>query len=300
MAKNKDRKNQPRDFKAKAESQVQAKKDMHVENGEELISSENKSSHRIMDLTIESIKDNPHQPRQRFDEEALQDLAASIREHGLLNPILVRQEESEYYLVGGERRLRACKALEHETIRAIVIDANPEIASLIDNLQREDLHPMERALAISKLYEKYDRSVKKVAEMISTSENTVQRLLKLANLRDRITVDDDVTTRLTNNRIPLREFYELMRIEEADILNNRFQQLENKYSKDPNADPIQKRVRKVQDEIDRSLTYSKKILVEITSKALNKDDERLEQLRLELDRLVKKIQDIQKSEIASD
>ncbi len=59
MAKNKDRKNQPRDFKAKAESQVQAKKDMHVENGEELISSENKSSHRIMDLTIESIKDNP-------------------------------------------------------------------------------------------------------------------------------------------------------------------------------------------------------------------------------------------------
>jgi ParB family transcriptional regulator, chromosome partitioning protein len=291
------------DFKGIAESKVEQKKAVQDESSEDIVSNELKRDHRIMVLPVEQIQDNPHQPRRNFDETALNDLAASIKTHGLLNPILVEAKDGEYTLVGGERRLRACKNLGHETIRAILITADPEVVSIIDNLQREDLHPMERSLAVRKLYEKYDKSAQRVAEVISTSENTVQRLLKLSSLPVRIaevTEDSDIEKRITNNRIPLREFYELMRIEDNTALVQRFEQMERKYSKVPTVEPIRRRAVKVQDELDKCLTLVKKIGLEISAIEDKKEDKRLDTLRQELEEILHKIVEMQSSLLVSD
>ncbi|MFA6691198.1 MAG: ParB/RepB/Spo0J family partition protein [Saccharofermentanales bacterium] len=291
------------DFKGIAESKVEQKKAVQDESSEDIVSNELKRDHRIMVLPVEQIQDNPHQPRRNFDETALNDLAASIKTHGLLNPILVEAKDGEYTLVGGERRLRACKNLGHETIRAILITADPEVVSIIDNLQREDLHPMERSLAVRKLYEKYDNSAQRVAEVISTSENTVQRLLKLSSLPVRIaevTEDSDIEKRITNNRIPLREFYELMRIEDNTALVQRFEQMERKYSKVPTVEPIRRRAVKVQDELDKCLTLVKKIGLEISAIEDKKEDKRLDTLRQELEEILHKIVEMQSSILVSD
>jgi ParB family transcriptional regulator, chromosome partitioning protein len=291
------------DFKGIAESKVEQKKAVQDESSEDIVSNELKRDHRIMVLPVEQIQDNPHQPRRNFDETALNDLAASIKTHGLLNPILVEAKDGEYTLVGGERRLRACKNLGHETIRAILITADPEVVSIIDNLQREDLHPMERSLAVRKLYEKYDKSAQRVAEVISTSENTVQRLLKLSSLPVRIaevTEDSDIEKRITNNRIPLREFYELMRIEDNTALAQRFEQMERKYSKVPTVEPIRRRAVKVQDELDKCLTLVKKIGLEISAIEDKKEDKRLDTLRQELEEILHKIVEMQSSLLVSD
>jgi ParB family transcriptional regulator, chromosome partitioning protein len=291
------------DFKGIAESKVEQKKAVQDESSEDIVSNELKRDHRIMVLPVEQIQDNPHQPRRNFDETALNDLAASIKTHGLLNPILVEAKDGEYTLVGGERRLRACKNLGHETIRAILITADPEVVSIIDNLQREDLHPMERSLAVRKLYEKYDKSAQRVAEVISTSENTVQRLLKLSSLPVRfaeVTEDSDIEKRITNNRIPLREFYELMRIEDNTALAQRFEQMERKYSKVPTVEPIRRRAVKVQDELDKCLTLVKKIGLEISAIEDKKEDKRLDTLRQELEEILHKIVEMQSSLLVSD
>ena len=162
MAKPKSDKGKKRDFAGIAEQQIQDKQQSHEENGEEIVA--DPSGQRVLELPINDIRDNPNQPRKRFDEESLRELAESIEANGLLNPVLVSYVDGEYYLVGGERRLRACKRLGQETIKAIVVEVDPEIASLVDNIQREDLHPMERALAISRLYENYKKNSRKVAE----------------------------------------------------------------------------------------------------------------------------------------
>lgn len=252
------------------------------------------SGQKVLELPINDIRDNPNQPRKHFDEESLRELAESIEANGLLNPVLVSYVDGEYYLVGGERRLRACKRLGQETIKAIVVEVDPEIASLVDNIQREDLHPMERALAISRLYEKYKKNSRKVAEAISKSENTVQRLLKLSKLPERIIAigEEDTTERLTNNRIPLREFFELMRIEEQDALNAKLKQLEQKYSEEPKTDPIQRRATVSKDAMDKYLSVAEKMLSLITEAPPRRDDQRLVRLKEELENILRKIEDI--------
>jgi ParB family chromosome partitioning protein len=122
-------------------------------------------------IPTNSIRPNPHQPRREFDEETIRELAESIREHGLLQPILVRPADKGYELVAGERRFRACTSLGLEEIPATVRDVDDdrmlEIA-LVENLQREDLNPIEKAHA----YERY------VAELSLTHEQAAARLGK--------------------------------------------------------------------------------------------------------------------------
>jgi len=122
-------------------------------------------------IPTSAIRPNPHQPRSEFDEEAIRELADSIREHGLLQPILVRPFDGGYELVAGERRFRACRSLGLEeipaTVREVDDDRMLEIA-LVENLQREDLNPIEKAQA----YERY------VAELNLTHEQAATRLGK--------------------------------------------------------------------------------------------------------------------------
>jgi len=276
------------DFKAKAQQQVMDKQKIHAENGEDLFIEPADAKSRILELDIDSVRDNPHQPRRYFDDERQHELVESIEAHGLLNPILVhKNEQGDYCLVAGERRLLACKALKRATIRAILIEADPEEASIIDNIQREDLHPYERALAVKRLFLRYESDKTRVAKVISKSERTVERLLRIGDLSAKVDglSKEEKEKKLVENNIPLREFYNLLRYDDATEFNAKFQQLQKQYTREPSTDPVQRRARIVLDEIDKTLALADKIKQELETLPTDKDDKRL-------DELLKKIKEI--------
>ena len=142
------------------------------------------------ELPVGEVDVDPDQPRRVFDTEALAELAASIKEHGVLCPILVRVGESgTYRLVSGERRLRAAKLAGLSSIPA-VIDSNEESETstlakqLVENMQRQDLTAMERALAIGQLRDTFQLSFREIAKRLGVSKGVVQRSLDVLNLPD--------------------------------------------------------------------------------------------------------------------
>lgn len=141
----------------------------------------------IMELQIEEIEPNPFQPRTNFDPEALRELADSIKNHGLLQPIVVVKRDGKFVLIAGERRLRASKLLGNETIRAIVADISysklRELA-LIENIQRENLNPIELAHSFKELIDEHSLTHEALAEMVGKSRAYVTNMLRLLQLGD--------------------------------------------------------------------------------------------------------------------
>lgn len=148
----------------------------------------------VFHIEVEKIKPNPHQPRRNFDEEALKELADSIREFGLLQPIVVSKKEMEtndgtdveYQLIAGERRWLASKMLGLERIPAIVRDIDLEIEKLelavIENLQRENLNPIERARAFARLQDEFRLTQREIAARISKSRESIANAVRLLDL----------------------------------------------------------------------------------------------------------------------
>lgn len=137
-------------------------------------------------LPLAAIHPNPHQPRQEFDGDAIRELADSIREHGLLQPVLVRPAgDHGYELVAGERRFRACQSLEHEEIPAIVRDVPDdrmlEIA-LVENLQREDLNPIEKAEAYRRYVDELELTHEGASTRLGKDRSTITNQLRLLEL----------------------------------------------------------------------------------------------------------------------
>lgn len=140
---------------------------------------------RVKDLDIERIDPNPHQPREHFDGEHLNELAESIRQNGVLQPIVVRHVENRYELILGERRLRAAKLAGRATIPAIVRDVDDADSlrhALMENLQREDLNPMEEARGYQALKDGFGLAVGDIAAMIGKNRSTVANSMRLLNL----------------------------------------------------------------------------------------------------------------------
>ena len=151
-------------------------------------------------IALDEIRPNPYQPRKTFDQAALQDLANSIKEHGVFNPILVRKSVVGYELIAGERRLRASKLAKMNDIPAIIVDFNDtqmmEI-SILENIQREDLSPLEEAKAYQQLIEKLNYTQEKLAERIGKSRPYITNSLRLLKLP--LSVQDLLNTgKLTN------------------------------------------------------------------------------------------------------
>ena len=144
------------------------------------------SQRRLLEIPVEKIVPNPNQPRVTFDDDTIAELAQSISQVGLIQPLVVRRSGSGYELVAGERRLRACKSLGMETVTCIVEDSMQEESSamvaLIENLQREDLHYMEEAAAIAKLIAVYGLSQEQAAERLGKSQSAVANKLRLLRL----------------------------------------------------------------------------------------------------------------------
>lgn len=140
----------------------------------------------VVDININDIIPNVNQPRKQFNETALKELADSIKIHGVIQPIVVnRNDDGKFMIIAGERRWRASKIAKKTTIPAIVQNySEKQIAevSLIENLQREDLNPIEAARAIKKLMQEYDFTQESVADRIGKSRSVIANTLRLLNL----------------------------------------------------------------------------------------------------------------------
>jgi len=140
----------------------------------------------LMEISVDKIIPNPKQPRTIFSEEALAELAESIKKHGVLQPIVVRKiDNNNYELVAGERRWRAAQLAGLKQIPAVVKDFSDEeatVVALMENLQREDLNPLEQAKALKRLIEEFHLTQEEVAENLAKSRTYVTNLLRLLNL----------------------------------------------------------------------------------------------------------------------
>ncbi len=151
----------------------------------------------IFDIEVTKIRHNPYQPRDEMDKSALKDLADSIRQHGILQPLIVtkytvqteRGQETEYQLVAGHRRLEASKLIGLPYVPAIIRDSTEQQKlelSLVENLQRADLNAIERAKAFKRLQEEFDLTHEEVAQKVGKSREAVTNAMRLLNLPDSV------------------------------------------------------------------------------------------------------------------
>ena len=136
-------------------------------------------------LKTNSIQDNSLQPRTNYDNEKLNDLKASIKEKGVLQPILVREKNGQYEVVAGERRLKAARALELDEVPVIVKDVTDQeafVIALVENIQREELNPIEEAEAYRKLIEEFSYTQEAVAQSVGKDRSTISNLLRVLKL----------------------------------------------------------------------------------------------------------------------
>ena len=155
-----------------------------------LVESTADKSNSINTLKISLVDPKSDQPRKYFDKEALEELSESIRENGLLQPILVREyAEGRYQIIAGERRFRACKLAGLHEIPAIVLEKDDKAAAqiaLIENIQREDLNPLEEALAYKSLKEEYDMTQEELSERLGKSRSAIANSMRLLDLPEEI------------------------------------------------------------------------------------------------------------------
>jgi ParB family chromosome partitioning protein len=143
----------------------------------------------VNEVPVESIVPNPKQPRQKLDQEALQELANSIREQGVVQPLVVTRVEGGYQLLVGERRWRAAKLAGLEVVPVVVREVSPQQMlelALVENLQREDLNPLEAASAYNHLLEEFGLTQQQVADRVGKNRVTVTNTLRLLKLPEEV------------------------------------------------------------------------------------------------------------------
>jgi ParB family transcriptional regulator, chromosome partitioning protein len=166
----------------------------------------------VRNIDVDRISPNPEQPRLVFDEITLQELAASIREHGVLQPILVRPlEDGEFQLIAGERRWRASRAAGLATIPALVEEIDDDTAleiSIIENLQREDLSPLDEATMYDRMVREHGYSVRRLAQKLGKDKGYLENRLRLADapveIRELVSLRKDT----------LSHAYELLKVDD--------------------------------------------------------------------------------------
>jgi ParB family chromosome partitioning protein len=164
---------------------------------------------QIREVPVGKILPNPAQPRLSYDEESLTDLASSIREHGVLQPILVRPSGGKYELIAGERRWRASTMADRETIPAIVVEFDESTAlevSIIENLQREDVSPLEEAAMFRKMTDVFGYSVRQLAQKVGKDKGYIENRLRLSE------APEDVRELVSVRKDTISHAYELMKI----------------------------------------------------------------------------------------
>jgi ParB family chromosome partitioning protein len=169
-------------------------------------------SHGIRNVPVDRIDPNPEQPRMTFDEDALKELAASVTEHGVLQPILVRPaEKGRYQLIAGERRWRASKIAGMREIPALIEEIDDDTAleiSIIENLQREDLSPLDEAMMYERMTSDHGYSLRKLAQKLGKDKGYVENRLRLAG------APPEIKQLVSLRKDTLSHAYELLKIED--------------------------------------------------------------------------------------
>ncbi len=167
----------------------------------------------ILEIPIDELRPNPYQPRKTFDEEALRELADSIMEHGVFQPIIVKRSIKGYEIIAGERRFRASKMAGKSTIPAIVRDFSDEEMmeiALLENLQREDLNAIEEAMAYKTLQERLGLTQEELAKKVGKSRSHVTNMLGLLRL------PEEVKELVTENKLSMGHARMLSKLEDTN------------------------------------------------------------------------------------
>jgi ParB family chromosome partitioning protein len=166
----------------------------------------------VRNVDVDRISPNPEQPRLAFDEVSLEELAASIREHGVLQPILVRPlDGGNYQLIAGERRWRASRAAGLDTIPALVEEIDDDTAmeiSIIENLQREDLSPLDEAAMYDRMVRDHGYSVRRLAQKLGKDKGYLENRLRLAD------APDEIRELVSLRKDTLSHAYELLKVDD--------------------------------------------------------------------------------------
>lgn len=166
-----------------------------------------------VELPLKDIRPNPYQPRKEFDPKALNELADSIRLHGIFTPLLVRKSVHGYELIAGERRLRAAKIAGLETVPCISVDFTDEEMmeiSILENVQREDLNPIEEAAAYESLIQRLGYTQEKLAERVGKSREYCANMLRLLKL------PQPVQEMVTNKKLTMGHVRPLLSLKDED------------------------------------------------------------------------------------
>ncbi|MFA5150752.1 MAG: ParB/RepB/Spo0J family partition protein [Candidatus Omnitrophota bacterium] len=173
----------------------------------------------------DQIKPNPFQPREEFDQQHITELAQSIKEKGIIQPLLVRSKGDYYELIAGERRLRACNLLGLKEIPIIVKDVDDRDSleyALIENIQREDLNPIEEAHAYQHLMDKFQVTQEKISEALGTARSTIANTLRLLKL------PHEIQNELKKGRISFAHGRALLEIEDENLQRRLAQEIISK------------------------------------------------------------------------
>lgn len=173
---------------------------------------ESASNDEILEIPLSELRANPYQPRTVFDEEALRELAESIKEHGVFQPIIVKKSIKGYEIIAGERRFRASKLAGKETIPAIIRDFTDEQMmeiALLENLQREDLNAIEEATAYKSMLDKLSLTQDELAQKVGKSRSHITNMLGLLRL------PENVKDMVAQNKITMGHARMLSKIEDS-------------------------------------------------------------------------------------
>jgi len=173
---------------------------------------------KIIDVPVDMIALNPDQPRKIFSEEELMELVESVKEYGVIQPVIVKKSDfSTYILIAGERRLRAAILAGFKSIPAIVRNADSQdsaIISLVENVQRENLGYMEEALAYSRLIEEYGMTQSEVADRVGKKQSTISNKIRL------LALPEEIRDQLISNRLTERHARALLKLTDDELRRN--------------------------------------------------------------------------------
>lgn len=207
----------------------------------------------ILEVDIEAIEINPFQPRTNFNEEALQELATSIKELGVIQPITVRKLDfNKYQLISGERRLRASKLVGLQTVPAYIRIANDNeslVMALVENIQRHDLDPIEIALSYQRLIEEIQLTQEQMSERVGKKRSTITNYLRLLKL------DPIIQTGIRDGFISMGHGRAIINIDDQDVQTDIYQKI---VSQNLSVRDTEALVKKYQDGLKPAVAKAKK------------------------------------------
>lgn len=205
----------------------------------------------IKEIKLDIIKPNKDQPRKHFDSEKIDSLALSIKEHGLVQPIVVRKFNEKYQIIAGERRWQAAKSIGLESIPCLIKeydDSKVAEIALVENLQREDLNDIEEALAYSMLIEKYNFTQEKLSEAVGKSRSNIANTMRLLKL------DKKIQAHVINGEISGGHARALLRL---TSLKHQFHVLNKIKEEQLSVRDVEKLIKKMVDSKDKSIDNAK-------------------------------------------